>query len=361
MALGNFGKKMEQKKRREENKKQMDVTQKNRDSANRLVAALRMAKSNVGGIASVEGRRVFSSNIDVFVSFLDNAPVIGQYDVAEIDHILAEMIDIYNEALKNGDLETSKHCVELIHGALVEFRKELSMEEFAHKEEVLEKRVQGLSEYKTVLVLSKNIFINRKNVEDKQKEYNRFKEEYEKIFKELEAEIKERPDLYEYLQDFRPGIDVMDPEAYAMNSKMDRLNDIADNVSSLKQEMEAFRKEANQQSSQLNDLKTMLSIKSGLLSKEDLDVLDKAIEAYRVHLQSAQDEVKRLKELHDKKHSITSNIFSSVDSGKEVISSLRKFEENRRKEENRQAAIAEGQRLKQEAELNEHEKQILTH
>ena len=91
-----------------------------------------------------------------------------------------------------------------------------------------------------------------------------------------------------------------------------------------------------------------------------MDVLDKAIEAYRVHLQSAQDEVKRLKELHDKKYSITSNIFSSVDSGKEVISSLRKFEENRRKEENRQAAIAEGQRLKQE-ELNEQKKQILTH
>ena len=59
MALTNFGKKREQRKRKEENKKQMDLAQKNRESANRLVAALRVAKANASGIASIEGRRVF--------------------------------------------------------------------------------------------------------------------------------------------------------------------------------------------------------------------------------------------------------------------------------------------------------------
>ncbi len=361
MALTNFGKKREMRIRKEENKKQMDLAQKNRESANRLVAALRVAKTNASGISSVEGRRVFSNITDTFISFLDNAAVIGQYDVAEIDKILAEMIDLYNEALKNGDLETAKHSVERIHSGLLEFRKELTMEEATHKEDVLTKRVQNLSEYKEVLVLSRKVFINRKNVEDKEKEYVEYMKNYETLYESVENQIKERPDLYEFLKDYRPGIDAMNPEAAEMHTNIEKLNIIVKQVDDLKQTMEIFKREYNEQSAQLDSLKTMLSIKDGLLSEEDMEILEKAMDSYREHLQAAMNEVSRLKELHEKRHSITSNIFSSMDFGKELVENVREYEKIKRRHELRQEGIAEGQRLKNEEQLNENEKQVLTH
>ena len=202
---------------------------KNLESTNNLVKAFQTAKANVSGLTSADHRRVFSNNIDVSISFLNNVPVIDQYDMTEIDTLLTEMIHLYTEALKNGDLETAKHSAESIYIALTEFRKELNMDEVP-QEEVLNKRVQKLSKYKIVLVLSKNIFINRKSVEDKEKEYNQHIAEYEKIYKELEEEITERPDLYKYIQNFRPGIDELSPEAYEMISKIEKLNKIVDYI-----------------------------------------------------------------------------------------------------------------------------------
>ena len=361
MALTNFGKKREQRKRKEVNKKQMDLAQKNRESANRLVAALRVAKANASGIASIEGRRVFSNVSDTFISFLDNSKVIAQYDVAEIDKILAEMIDLYNEALKQGDIETAKHGVERIHAGLLEFRKELTMEEAVHKEDVLAKRVQNLSEYKEVILLSSKVFINRKNVEDKEKEYVEYMKNYEKLYADVEEQTKTRPDLYEFLKDYRPGIDPMNPDAAEMHTNIEKLNILSKQVDDLKQTMEIFKREYNEQSAQLDSLKTMLSIKDGLLTQEDMDILDKAIESYREHLQDAMNEVSRLRALHEKRHSITSNIFSSMDFGKELVENVREYEKLKRRHELRQEGIAEGQRLKNEEQLNEHGKQVLTH
>lgn len=360
MAFGKLGKSREQKKRREENKKQMDLAQKNRESASRLIAALRVAKTNTSSIDSVEGRRVFSNITETFISFLDNAAVIGQYDVAEIDMILAQMIDIYNDALKNGDLETAKHGVERIHGGLVEFRKELNLEEAAHKEDVIAKRLEKLSEYKEVMVLSRKVFINRKNVEDKEKEYVEYMEKYNKLFEAVENQTKERPDLYEIIKDYRPGIDKLEPEAKELHTKIDQLTSLQDEVDDLKQTMEEFRREYNEQLTALNSMKTMLSIKDGLLTQEDMDILENAIHSYREHLQSIQSEVAQLKALREKKHEITNNIFNSMSFGKELVESVRKYEKLKSREKLRQEGIAEGQRLKQEAQMQENEKQILT-
>ena len=361
MAFGKLSKTREQKKRKEENKKQMDLAQKNRESASRLIASLRIAKTNASGIASVEGRRVFSNITETFISFLDNAAVIGQYDVAEIDKILSEMIDIYNEALKNGDIETAKHGVERIHGGLIEFRKELNLDEAAHKEDVLAKRVKSLSEYKEVMVLSRKVFINRKNVEDKEKEYIDYMKNYEVLYEDVENQTKERPDLYEFLKDYRPGIDQMDPEASEMHTNIEKLNILSKQVDDLKQTMEIFKREYNEQISQLEALKTMLSIKDGLLTQEDMDILDNAVESYREHLQDAMNEVTRLKEIQEKRHLITTNLFSSMSFGKELVENMREYEKLKRKHELRQEGIAEGQRLKNEEQMIENDKQILTH
>lgn len=360
MAFGKFGQKNEQKKRKQENKKQMDLAQKNRDSSTRLIAALRVAKANASGLPSVEGRRVFANITETFISFLDNASVIGQYDVAEIDKILAEMIDIYNEALKNGDIETAKHGVERIHAGLIEFRKELNLEEAAHKEEVLVKRVEKLSEYKEVMVLSRKVYINRKNVEDKEKEYIEYMKEYDVLFADVEKQTEDRPDLYEFLQDYRPGIDQMLPEASEMHTNIEKLNILAKQVDDLKQTMETFKRAYNEQISQLNALKTMLSIKDGLLTKEDMDILDHAVESYREHLQGAMDEVTRLKEIQEKRHLITSNLFSSMSFGKELVENMREYEKLKRRHELKQQGIAEGQRLKNEKQLNTNEEQVIT-
>ena len=360
MAFGKLGQKYEMKKRKQENKQQMDVAQKNRESGARLTAALRLAKANAAGLPSVEGRRVFSNITDTFISFLDNAPVIGSYDVTEIDKILAEMIDVYTEALKNGDIETAKHGVERIHGGILEFRKELNMEEAKNADDVLAVRAQKLSEYKEVMVLSRKVYINRKNVEDKEKEYVDYMNEYDELYKSVENQTEERPDLYEFLQDYRPGIDEMDPEAAGLHTDIEKLTILAKQVDDLKKTMEIFKREYNEQLTQLNALQAMLSIKDGLLSQEDLDILDNAVEAYRRHLQDSMNEVTRLRELQEKRHQITSNLFSSTSFGKELVENVREYEKLKRKHELRQEGIAKGQELKNEKQRNENENQTLT-
>lgn len=361
MAFGKLGKKNELKKRKQENKQQMDLAQKNRESGTRLMAALRLAKANAAGLPSAEARRVFENITETFITFIDNAAVIGTYDVAEVDKILAEMIDIYTEALKNGDIETAKHGVERIHGGLLEFRKELNIEEVKNADEVLTARIQKLSEYKEVMVLSRKVYVNRKNVEDKEKEYVEYMKEYDALYESVENQTKERPDLYEFLQEYRPGIDQMNSEASEMHTNIEKLNILSKQVEDLKQTMEIFKREYNEQISQLNALKTMLSIKDGLLTKEDMDILDNAVESYRKHLQDAMNEVTRLKELQEKRHQITSNLFSSVSFGKELVENMREYEKLKRKHELRQEGIAKGQQLKNEEQMIVNDEQMLTH
>ena len=350
MAFGKLKQKNELKKRKQENKTQQEITQRNRESSAKLMAALRLAKASVSGIPTSDGRRVFGNVTDTFISFLDNSPVIGKFDVAPLDQIFGEMIEIYSEALKNGDVETAKHGVERIHGGLVEFRKELNLEEVDQADKVIDERVEKLSQYKEILVLSSRVFINRKNVEDKEKEYIEYMESYKELFKTIEKQTKKRPDLYQFLQDFRPGIDEMDPEAAEMSCNIQKLTKLADQVDDLKCTMELFKAQYNKQMSSLNSLKTILSIKNGLLSAEDMEILNRAVEFYRKHLEETIKESEELREILDTKHQVTSNVFNSVSFGKDVVETVRGYKKLKHKQEIRQEGIKAGLRQKQENE-----------
>lgn len=107
-------KSLKDKNKKKQNHQQKHQTDINRNSGQNLMDALKNVEIGMSGIENPEGRRVFRSITQTFIKYVDNTPAIGQYDVTEMDAILLGMIEIYGQALKEGDLDTAKRGVEYI-------------------------------------------------------------------------------------------------------------------------------------------------------------------------------------------------------------------------------------------------------
>lgn len=352
-----FLKSAKSKAKKKENQKQKQQTELNRESGQRLIDALQQAEMSLSGIENKESRQVFKSILQTFAQYVDNAPVIGQYDVAEIDQSLLEMIAVFDQALKNGDLDTAKRSVERIHAGLADYRKELNVLELERQEEVLAERIEKLGEFKTVLNISNSIYMNRRNVEKKEQEYLTLNEKYNDLFELVEKQTQERPDLYEALLELRPGIDPIPEDAQEMSTNLGNLTMMADQVDDLKATMEIFRKEYNAQVSSLNAMETILTIQNGLLTKAEEERMNEAIDRYHAHLQAAIQEVRRLEELQEKRHIAIVQMMSSMSVGKSVMKYTQKFEALKRRRQLEQEGVARGIENQQELE---NDKQVIT-
>lgn len=350
---------LKDKKRKRENQKQKTQADLNRESGQRLRRAMQNAEMSVSGLENKESRKVFKSILQTFAQYLDEANTIASYDVAEIDQLLLEMTTLFEEALKNGDLDTAKRSVECIHTALLECRRELNEVELNRQDEVLAGRLDNLGKYKAVLETSRSVFLNRRNVITKEKEYLQLMDAYEELFKKVDKQIETRPDLYDQLNSLRPGIDKVPEEAQSLDTDLANLTLMADQVDDLKSAMAIFRKEYNAQISALKSLEATLSVQKGLLSEEVVQQMNDAIERYHEQLNEAILEAERLEELQEKRHQGITQIMSSMAVGKSTMKHTRKYEELRRRREAKQEGEAKGRQIEQELE-HEHET-MLTH
>jgi hypothetical protein len=335
------------------NKEQKELAKLNRESAQKLKTALQQAEMNAAGMPTKESQRVFLEMTKTFEYYIDNAQTIATYSTEEIDRVLLEMIEMYSNAMKKGDLETAKHGVGRIHAVLTGFRKELTTEEARKQEEVLGDRISKIGQYKTVMALSDKVHINRKNVERKEKEYIELEAQYKEQYAKVIKMKTERPDLYEILQDLRPGIDKMPAEAAEMNTNIMTLTQMAKQVEDVKQSMETFRNLFESQQSELKSLETMLSIQAGTLEEEDEKKILEAVEQYKNVLQSAIQEIVKTNQLIDDTHIMVGEVFNSSDYGMMTTKSMSEFEKLQKAEEKRRQAILDGQKMAQALEEEE--------
>lgn len=343
-------KSLKDKNKKKQNHQQKHQTDINRNSGQNLMDALKNVEIGMSGIENPEGRRVFRSITQTFIKYVDNTPAIGQYDVTEMDAILLGMIEIYGQALKEGDLDTAKRGVEYIQTVLLEYRKELNTLETARKADVLTERTEMMNKYKAVLKISHSVFVNKCNVEEKQKEYQALFGEYKELFEKVKKQKIERPAIYESLLSLRPGIDKIPNNAQEMNRDLTNLRLMAAQKEDLTSDMNLYYQEYNAQLSTLKDMETKLSSKNGILSKEEEQQIHAVIEEYRDRLQQISMEIETLIGIQKKRHAYVEEVMSSMAFGKEAMENVRAFEELLREEELEQEDVARGMENQQEIE-----------
>ena len=319
--------------KKKENQKQKTKADLNRESGDELIHALKKVGSSMLGIKNPEARRVFTSVNERFVQYISNTTVIGEYDLAEMDAILLAMIEIYNEALNDGDFDTVRRGVTYIQTALLEYRKELNTLEKARKEAVVRERIEMMETYKAVLKISRAVFINKCNVEKKQEEYAKLYGKYKELFEKVKKERMEHPSIYESLQSIRPGIDKIPNNAQEMSTDITNLRLMKGQKEDLASDMNLYFKEYNTHQSTLKSMETRLTSKNGILTKEEETQIHKVIDDYHQRMQQISMEIETLIGIEKKRHAYVEEVMSSMAFGKEAMESVRAFEEMLREEE----------------------------
>ncbi len=330
------------------NNQQRSMVDMNRESGNKVASALKDAELSTSGIENTNARKAFSSITNNFAQYIDSAPMIAEYDVSEFDSILLEMIDVYSKALKKGDLETAKRGIDRIHSALADFRKDLTTVEIPKKNEIVFERVDKMKKYKAVLTTSNAVYESYQNIQIKDKEYLEQYEAYEKLYARAKEEEEKHPNVYETLQSIRPGIDQVPEEAQEMDTILKKLEMIEMQVEDLKSTRAIFENDYNAQVESLKSLETMLSIHNSLLTKEEEEQINDAINRYHKQLQDAQLEAERLMELQEKRHSGIQELMTSMTAGKAAMKAVGAYEKMKRKEQMRIEDEERGRILAQE-------------
>jgi hypothetical protein len=340
------------------NKKQQDQASVNRGSGETLLALLRGAEANLKGLKTPDSQEIFRQVTQSFENYVENASSIASYDLTEIDKLLEDMIKIYSNALKEGDLDTAKRAVDRIHAGLLEFRTEIDETDKERRDAVLKDRIKKLGGHKSLLAASETAFINRKNIIKKEKEYKERYSEYETLYQTVDEEIEKRPDLFKVLKELRPGLDEVPADAAKMFTDIRSLNLISEQVEDIKRALEVLRSQYNAQINSIKSLQTMLSVRNGILSDEDEARMREVVEQYRKDMQDAMLSVQRMEQLQEERILALKEMYKSHGFGMQVLSHMTKFEELKQRREQNQKNVEEGMKHAQEVE-QANEKQIL--
>lgn len=310
----------------------------------------------------------YRRNFDIMLGRLEKESVIEltKIDTSEVDDVMLYLVEHFDKALKTGNKETADRFIDGLRYGVVNGHAEIKISDMDHAEEIMQKRLNRLEQYKTIGKLSMHVDTLEKDIKLKNKTYEEHKHNYEVLLEELEKEMAMKPMVVEKIQRLgESNINASDPEAFMIVSKMGRVSNLYKTLKELQQNISILGNDINASHDAITQATTSLTDSDSLVDDLTVEALKKYNDEHIGRVRKIEEESRRLDELSQRLFESMDQIFSDpkvIDSmiGKRLAFDQMMYEREL-KEQEREAGMKilqerEQQKLEQD---QEQEQQLL--
>lgn len=276
-------------------------------------------------------------------------------DTRNIDKIMVYMAEHFEIAVKKGSEETATRCIKGLAFGVNTGHEAIVSSDMDRADEIMEKRMDTLNKYKTIIRFSEHIDENNESIRRQTMDKDAIKEKFIVKQQELTEEITANPHLVDKIKTFGGKLnEEIDPDAFALQVKQQEFNKLYDQIANLKKQISL--KEAT-----IVNCRSLIASQENLLSEiqntVDQDLVDEVVKnekEFRDHLVDIQNQMRELDELSDKFTYALEEIYASPLMVDYVIKTDNKFEAIQKKiqedEEGRKLGLERMAQLEQEAQ-----------
>ncbi|MEE0265978.1 MAG: hypothetical protein UD936_10175 [Acutalibacteraceae bacterium] len=303
----------------------------------------------------------YKRNFAIMLGILEKESVIKltRLDTEEIDNVMLYMVQHFDKALKTGNKDTADRFIEGLRYGVVNGYGEIKSTDMDHAEEIMQKRLSRIEQYKAIAKLSMHIDTLEKSIALKTKDYDNHKHNYDMLLEELDKEIAMKPMVVEKIKRIgESNINSSDPEAFMLVSKMGQVSNLFKELKQLQQDIAIAQNDVNSTRSSILSATTSLNDSDSKIDDLTLEELKKYNDEHVARLRQIEEESRRLDDLNQRLFDSVDQIFSDP---KVIDSMIRKtldYEAMKREIELKNREREEGMRILNEREKLKHEQEL---
>lgn len=272
-------------------------------------------------------------------------------DTRSLDKKMMFFADHLSVAIRDGRKETANHIMKGLLYGIGKGHAPIPLSDSDKMDQIMEDRENRLSQYRTIVEYSMKIDDRQKSIDQQREKFNELKEVYQVKRTELDKERTENPHLVEKINTYgAKRKEELDPDAFALASRMEQVVNVFNNMKQLKQLMSLNEVSINSCRDIIDSEENALTQMGQKIEQDLIDEVIKHEAEFRKNLVGLQEQIGELEELSDRfKHDLDA-IFSSPFMAEYTIKASKEYDSILKKEEIERRAREEGRKLQLERE-----------
>lgn len=242
---------------------------------------------------------------------LVNSTVYG-LDTREIDKILIYLAEHLDLAIQKGHQDTASRILKGLSYGINTGHKSVLSSDADRIDEIMEKRLDRVKKYKTIVEYSELVDDNEDNIATQNKAREQATERFAKIQKEVSEQIAANPHLVERINELggKPNQE-LDPEAFELVVKKQEFNKVYANLQDLRKQIALKEATIVNCRSIIDSEEAILEQMDSALDQKMIDEVVRHEAEFRNHLVEMQNQMVELDELSNRFSYALKEIFSS--------------------------------------------------
>lgn len=349
-------------KKEEPKKTQRDIQSQVRSVTQQIATKLQSIRfqeaADISGRINQRQMDSYRATIHGLTTLIDRAQIL-RLDTSAIDQQILFLAEYMPDAVRYGNTDTIDRIIKGLTYGITKGRKDIGEKDLDRASAIVDKRLRTIGMYRDIVELSMKIDDLDKTIDKQDKELVKCREKYDLCRKKLKELTVRRPDLVRELDELGFGSNQLSPEARALDNARMKVIQVANSIEDLSRIKATNEAAKVQQESSIRTLEIQLTQGEALVDEATLEDIRKQQEEFKKNLLEVEHQIDEMEAINKDFNRALDSIYSSPEMVDRIIRHSMEYEALEKREDAKEAGIAEGIAAMQAMEQEENENEAM--